>query len=100
MFRWLLRFAVLVVLLIGVYCGANNFGTPAEPHRVFYPNGQLWIECPLDSAGRLHGKWMEYHPSGRLKAVFNVSRGQMDGRPSYSDPEPDDGATIGTLNDE
>lgn len=90
MFRWLLRSSFAVVLLAGIYCSADHFSRPGAMHRVLWPNGNVQLECPLDSAGRLHGDLQMYHPSGRLKSVTNYVHGQIGTGESYRDDEPDE----------
>lgn len=89
MLRWLFRASFGVVLLAGIYCGADHLSAPAAIHRLYHDNGQIAVECPLDAAGRMHGEMRSYHPSGRLKRVQDVVHGSMGSGVSYEDDRED-----------
>ena len=75
-------FAALVIT-------ATPSGSTPSMHRVTYPTGELQLECPLDSKGRLHGELRMYYPSGREMSVTPYSHGYPGAR-SYYDPVPDE----------
>lgn len=75
-------FAALVIT-------ATPSGSATTMHTVNYPTGELQLECPLDSRGRLHGELKMYYPSSRVMSVTPYSHGYP-GTRSYYDPVPDE----------
>lgn len=90
----LLAFAAGVVAALALTAGKPPL-SPTTPniHRAYYPTGELMIECPLDSAGQLHGEMKTYHPSGRLKSVKQMHHGALGRGLLYSDDAPDEDAS-------
>jgi hypothetical protein len=93
MLRYLLRSSFGVVLLSGIYFGADNLSAPQKMHRVYHDNGNVSVECPLDSAGKFHGEMRTYHPSGRLQSVTDMRHGLMGTGASYRDERSDNELT-------
>lgn len=62
---------------------------PADVHRLYYADGSVETECPLDSQGRLHGEMKRFWPSGRLRSIVDMCHGAKGRGILYEDSEPD-----------
>lgn len=82
----------LIAFAAGLFVALALTSKPSGPqqfYRTYHANKQVQLECPLDASGLWHGELREYHPSGRLRSVTNVSHGRMGSGTSYEDFEPD-----------
>lgn len=71
--------SLIIYLVIGVTSGDLLFwySPHQEMYRILHLNGSLYIECPMDRQGNLHGEMKTYDDEGNLISIIDIHHGLL-----------------------